>query len=197
MQWTQTLESIGVSTESRGPVAGRAQAERWPQSPAEFEALIENVQDELVHFAFCRLRSIPDAEDVVQEILVEAYIGREKHRAVAMVRPYLYRMVANRCTDLLRKRKRTETIDEAAAAAIPAAQDNDQSEAVRRLRQIEQALSHLPEQQAEVMRLRIFTGLPFASIAAAVGASEPTIKSRFRYAVDKLRSILIPKEAKR
>lgn len=34
----------------------------WPRSVAGFDALIEATQHRLIHFAFCRLRSLPDAE---------------------------------------------------------------------------------------------------------------------------------------
>src|ERR1017187_1991093 len=103
MGWTIPLTL--AATPETAPVDGTV---RWPQSVAEFERLVEAVQDELVHFAFCRLRSLEDAEDTVQDVLVRAYLEREKRRGVTGVRPYLFRMVANRCTDILRQRQRAE-----------------------------------------------------------------------------------------
>ena len=164
-------------------------AGRWPQSVEEFELLVGAVQNELVHFAFCRLRSLPDAEDTVQDVLVRAYLDREKHRAVTGVHPYLFRMVANRCTDILRQRQRAErrrAPSDPADLAIPEAQDP----AVERLEEIEGLLARLPRRQAEAIRLRVFACLPFAAIAETVGVSLPTIKSRFRYGVERLRGIL-------
>jgi RNA polymerase sigma-70 factor (ECF subfamily) len=184
MGWTMpltlqaTLEAEPVDT-----------AGRWPQSPAEFEDLVEAVQDELVHFAFCRLRSLEDAEDTVQEVLVRAYLEREKRRAVTGVRPYLFRMVANRCTDVLRQRQRAERRRDPSAPADLAARIGPESP-VDRLEEIERLLMRLPERQAEAIRLRVFGCLPFAAIAEAVGVSLPTIKSRFCYGVERLRGIL-------
>jgi RNA polymerase sigma-70 factor, ECF subfamily len=170
-------------------------AGRWPQSVEEFERLVEAVQDELVHFAFCRLRSLEDAEDAVQDVLVRAYLDREKHRGVIQVRPYLFRMVANRCTDVLRQRQRSERRrDRLGQAAIDGRTGPEP--AVERLDEIERLLTCLPERQAEAIRLRVFGCLPFAAIAEAVGVSLPTIKSRFRYGVERLRGILT-KEAGR
>lgn len=157
--------------------------EQWPQTVAQFEALVEAVQDELVHFAYCRLRQLPDAEDVVQEVLVRAYLDRARHCAVMRVRPYLYRMVANRCTDLLRRRKWTRPLPTASEQAAPESPDG-------RLKEVEALLSQLPKRQADAIRLRIFAGLPFQSIAEAAGVSLPTIKSRFRYGVERLRQLL-------
>lgn len=197
MEWTQTLENTGASIRAFDAETGAAAA-GWPQSRAAFERLVEAVQDELVRFAYYRLRSLPDAEDVVQDVLVDAYIGREKHRDVEQVRAYLYRMVSNRCTDLQRKQGRAGApVGDEAAARLAAPPPSDEAESMSRLAWIEATISKLPEQQAEVMRLRIYGGLPFASIAETVGASVPTIKSRFRYGVERLRGMLNPKEAQR
>lgn len=184
MDWTIPLTLHAMAQTEPVDTAGR-----WPQSVAEFERLVEAVQDELVHFAFCRLRSLEDAEDTVQDVLVRAYLEREKRRGVTGVRPYLFRMVANRCTDILRQRQRAERrrdpSDPADLAGRPGAEP-----AVDRLEEIERLLVRLPRRQAEAIRLRVFGCLPFAAIAEAVGVSLPTIKSRFRYGVERLRGIL-------
>ena len=184
MGWT-----IPFTLQATPDTAPMDTAGRWPQSVEQFEGLVKAVQDELVHFAFCRLRSLEDAEDAVQDVLVRAYLEREKHRAVTGVRPYLFRMVANRCTDVLRQRQRAERrrdpSDPADLAACPGPDP-----AVDRLDDIERLLGRLPERQAEAIRLRVFGCLPFAAIAEAVGVSLPTIKSRFRYGVERLRGIL-------
>lgn len=184
MGWT-----IPFTLQATPDTAPMDTAARWPQSVEQFEGLVKAVQDELVHFAFCRLRSLEDAEDAVQDVLVRAYLEREKHRTVTGVRPYLFRMVANRCTDVLRQRQRAERrrdpSDPADLAACPGPDP-----AVDRLDDIERLLGRLPERQAEAIRLRVFGCLPFAAIAEAVGVSLPTIKSRFRYGVERLRGIL-------
>jgi RNA polymerase sigma-70 factor (ECF subfamily) len=48
----------------------------------------------------------------------------------------------------------------------------------------------LPVEQREVFLMREVMDMPFADIAAAVGASEPTVKSRMRYALTRLRQAL-------
>ena len=52
------------------------------------------------------------------------------------------------------------------------------------------AVAALPDDQREVFLMREVMEMPFAEIAAAVGASEPTVKSRMRYALEKLRAAL-------
>lgn len=153
----------------------------WPQSVAEFDALIEATQHRLIRFAYCRLHTLADAEDVVQDVLVQAYRDRERHRDVENVVPFLFRMVANRSTDLLRKRKHSAGPPDEATAAPEAAQDDYW---------VAGLLERLPAPQAEVIRLRIYGELPFDDVARSIGCSVPTVKSRFRYGIEKLRRLL-------
>ena len=170
-----------------------SQAENWPQTVSDFEYLIESTQDELIRFAFYRLGNRDDAEDVVQDVYVEAYRDRAKRRHITRVRPYLFRMVGNRCFDLLRARSRNsgEVVEESASAgddAFSSMAAREEAEA------LSLALESIPPKEAEVIRLRTFADLSFAEIAEAVGTPVSTVKSRFRYGLDKLRRLLIPKE---
>jgi RNA polymerase sigma-70 factor (ECF subfamily) len=159
--------------------------EGWPQTIREFEALVEAIQDRLLHFAFYRLGDLQDAEDAVQEAFVRAYADREKLRKITWVAPYLFRMVGNRCTDLLRKRQRAgPLLEETSAAKLP-------GESALEQQRIEGLLGRLPQRQAEVLRLRVFADLQFDEIAEAVGRSVPTVKSQFRRGIERLRRILI------
>jgi RNA polymerase sigma-70 factor (ECF subfamily) len=51
-------------------------------------------------------------------------------------------------------------------------------------------LDQIPESEAEVIRLRAWSDLSFAEVAVAVGAAESTVKSRFRYGIEKLRRLV-------
>ena len=172
-------------TESAANGRAADAATPWPQSIREFEALVDALGGRLVHFAFCRLHSAADAEDVVQDVLVQAYRDRERHKGVDNAVPFLFRMVANRSTDVLRRRKRApgpleDTVPE--IAAVPAQPDAG--------RRAEALLAELPSAQAEAIRLRVYGELPFEAVARIAGCSVPTVKSRFRYGIEKLRRIL-------
>lgn len=157
-------------------------ADQWPQTLDEFERRVVSVQDGLVHFARCRLGNQQDAEDAVQDVLVQAWAQRMQLAAITRFTPYVYRMVANRCTDLLRRRSRVVTF-----APEPAGQASDPG--------VSELLEKLPHDQAEVLRLRLWTGLSFAEIADVMRCSVPTTKSRFRYGIDRLRRLLTRGEA--
>jgi RNA polymerase sigma-70 factor (ECF subfamily) len=151
----------------------------WPQSVADFDALIEATQRRLIQFAFCRLRSLADAEDVVQDVYVQAYRDRERHRDVDNAVPFLFRMVANRSTDLLRKRVgHAEVCPTQVERAVDCSADSAEHQ-----QWIDTLLARLPARQAAVIRLRIYGELPFDAVARSVGCSVPTVKSRFRYGI--------------
>jgi RNA polymerase sigma-70 factor (ECF subfamily) len=161
--------------------------DRWPQTAGEFDRLIEATQDELVQFAFYRLGNRSDAEDAVQDVYVHCFQQRVKLRSIADVQPYLYRMVRNRCTDLLRKRKCRESAPGLEARNDALADLLAREEAA----QFARLLNEIPEREADVLRLRAWSNLSFEEVAAAVGAPVATVKSRFRYGIEKLRRLLL------
>ncbi len=62
--------------------------------------------------------------------------------------------------------------------------------ASERAHELGRLLDQIPAREADVIRLRAWSELSFAETALAVGASVPTVKSRFRYGIEKLRRLL-------
>jgi RNA polymerase sigma-70 factor (ECF subfamily) len=131
--------------------------------------------------------STSDAEDVVQEAFIRFWRSRDR---VAEPAGYLFACVKHVALDWQRGRRRQLRREEATARAeaepllaVPIEQDE------RRAR-VEAALRTLPENQAEVLVLRIWGGLTFSQIAAALDVPENTAASRYRYALARLREQL-------
>jgi RNA polymerase sigma-70 factor (ECF subfamily) len=128
-----------------------------------------------------------DAEDLVQEAFMRFWKSREQ---VAEPAGYLFACVKHVALDWQRGRRRQLRREAGAARseaeplfAAPIEQQERQSA-------IEAALRTLPANQAEVLVLRIWSELTFPQIAAAVGVSENTAASRYRYALARLREQL-------
>ena len=62
---------------------------------------------------------------------------------------------------------------------------------------LEQLLAPLPAEQAEVVRLHFTDDLSMAEIAEVLGLKRDTVKSRYRYAMEKLRKMLATSLASR
>jgi len=164
----------------------------WPQSAADFEALIDYFQDRLLRLAFRKVGCLAEAEEIVQEVFVRAFAQRAERANVTNVTPYLYRMTLNLCTDRHRRRRRDhvsnghdilEPVDMRPGAL-------ERAMAAEELLRINKLLNCLPAPQAEVLRLSVLDELSMADIAKILDASIPTLKSRLRYGLKKLRRVL-------
>jgi RNA polymerase sigma-70 factor (ECF subfamily) len=141
----------------------------------------------LVLFARQWVASRADAEDVVQEAFVRFWRSRQRATDPAA---YLYACVKRCALDWQRGRQRQARREQ--AAARPEAEPLflgplDQAE---RRAAITAALRTLPENQREVLVMKIWGGLSFPQIAEALRISANTAASRYRYALAKLREQL-------
>jgi RNA polymerase sigma-70 factor, ECF subfamily len=193
------LSALPIGEESAGRQGEPAlkdaetQGDGWPQSHRDFEGLVDTYLDPLLRYAARRLRNIHDAEDVVQGVFVRAYAERAKHKAVVRIGPYLYRMVANACTDSLRRNRDRMALHEDLDPEEPCSIEKLPSEAVvaeEEARRVEALLHLLPEIQAEAIRLRVFGELSLREIAETLGCPMDTVSSRLRYGFKRLRQIV-------
>jgi RNA polymerase sigma-70 factor (ECF subfamily) len=171
------------------------QGPAWPQSHSEVAALVDAYAGRLVRYAFRQLGDYQEAEDVVQQVFVRAFVDPSPRRKVAAVGPYLYRSVGNACTDLLRRRNCAAVFrEEISIPELLAGSDGpaEIAQAAEGLRRAESLLGRLPQEQAEAIRLRVFDGLRLAEIAEVLGCSLNTVCSRLRYGFGKLRNLVSP-----
>ena len=70
-----------------------------------FDALVDRYRDLAFAYAFARLNSREEAEDVVQEAFVRALVALNRFRADGSWGAWLMRIVRNRCHDCLRRRR--------------------------------------------------------------------------------------------
>ena len=112
------------------------------------------------------LKDVAEAEDVVQEAMMRLWkIAPDWRTGEAQVSTWLYRVVANLCTDRLRKTGRGVALD-----AIPEPEDDtpgavDQMVAAERAKALDDALDQLPGRQKQAVVLRHIEGLSNPEIA--------------------------------
>ncbi|CUH65689.1 Sigma-W factor [Thalassovita gelatinovora] len=118
-----------------------------------------------------------EAEDVAQDAMLRLWkIAPEWRQGEAKVTTWLYRVVANLCTDRLR-RKRSVAID-----AIPEPEDESASAAdgiqdAARMNALYAALDELPERQRQAVVLRHIEGLGNPEIAEILEISTEAVES--------------------
>jgi RNA polymerase sigma-70 factor (ECF subfamily) len=128
-----------------------------------------------------------DAEDVVQEAVVRFW--RSRHRVAEPI-AYLYACVKRCALDWRRGRGRRSRREEAAARPEAEPLFAGPLEEEERRAAVAAALGHLPEEQREVLVMKVWGGLTFPQIGEALRTSPNTAASRYRYALAKLREQL-------
>jgi RNA polymerase sigma-70 factor, ECF subfamily len=171
---------------------------------AAFTVLVRRHQGPLFNFALRYLRSSPVAEEVVQDAFVRVVQNAAEFKHEARFSTWLYTITRNLCIDQTRKRalRRHPSLDEPKKAEegdgpTLGEQTADGKASVERAvvsleirERVAGAIDALPEEQREVFLMREVSNLPFKEIAEIVGVSENTVKSRMRYALERLQEAL-------
>ena len=132
------------------------------------------------------------AEDVVQDVFISFVKSADKFQLRGSLKGYLATCVANRARDRLRKNKRRQTVAISQAGQLAANTAGPVQLAIEseELEKAERAMTQLPYEQRETIVMRLHGGLKFKTIAKLQDVSIKTVQGRYRYGLDKLRSIL-------
>jgi RNA polymerase sigma factor (sigma-70 family) len=146
-------------------------------NPGAFETLVDRYQGRLLGFCRQMLGSTEDAEDVLQEVFVNAYRAMLADEREINLRPWLYRIARNRCLNQLRRptADAQESMD-----MVPAAEASSTAEKVHNREEFRQLLTDvgkLPETQRSALLLREMDALSYEEIAVAMDTSVPSVKS--------------------
>jgi RNA polymerase sigma factor (sigma-70 family) len=146
-------------------------------NPGAFEAIVDRYQGRLLGFCRQMLGSTEDAEDVLQEVFVNAYRAMLADEREINLRPWLYRIARNRCLNHLRKptADAQESMD-----MVPAVEASSTAEKVHNREEFRQLLTDvgkLPETQRSALLLREMDAMSYEEIAQAMETSVPSVKS--------------------
>lgn len=145
----------------------------------------------LLTLATALLNDVNKAEDVVHDFFVSFAQSGEKLRIDGNFKWYLATCVTNRVRDRLRARH-LQTVDLDQADSIYSDANEPDSAAVcnEELQKLCMAMEQLPYEQREVVLLHTKGYMKFSQIARLQDVSIKTVQSRYRYGLDKLRSLL-------
>jgi RNA polymerase sigma-70 factor (ECF subfamily) len=132
------------------------------------------------------------AQDVLQDVFVKFIESIDTFELTGSLGGYLAACVVNRARDYLRRDRRRlgEPLDETHEVESPQHGPLDAAITDEQHRRLVGDLAKLPCEQREVVLLHLLAGLKFRQIAGSQGVSAKTVESRYRYGLDKLRSLL-------
>ena len=164
-----------------------------------FEQLYARHRLRLYRYLLGQLRDGALAEELFQDVWQKVIGARAGWRPEASFATWLYRIAHNRLADhwraLRHRPPAPEDADERTARVPDPATPERQLSDFEQRRQLQLALDALPPEQREVITLRLEQELSLEEIGEVTGAGRETVKSRLRYAMDKLRARLGPEAA--
>lgn len=159
-----------------------------------FEQLYARHRGPLYRFLLRQLRDPALADEFFQDVWQRVIAARRGWKPEAAFTTWLFRIAHNRLNDHWRALKHRPPAPDDAEDRTARVQDPDTPE--RQLSEFEQrrrlqlAMAELPEDQREVLHLRLEQELTLEEIGEITGVGRETVKSRLRYAMDKLRARL-------
>jgi RNA polymerase sigma-70 factor (ECF subfamily) len=138
-------------------------------------------------FAFCHqfVRDAARAEELAQDVFLNLYRARDRYRATARFKTFLYRVASNHCLNELRRSEHSarqisgpedapadpDSLPSGAAGPEEVAQGKALEAAVRDL------MARLPEKQRAALVLCRFEGLSYEEIAQVLETTVSAVKS--------------------
>lgn len=153
--------------------------------------IYDKYADYLLTCATALLNDPALAEDAVHDVFVSFARSVERFRLRGSLKAYLATSVVNRSRDYLRKRpRRPQCLDDIQLPASSQGPPDSGLILAEQTARLSDALAQIPDDQREVVVLKIKAGLKFRQIAAMQAVSIDTAQGRYRYGMDKLRSLL-------
>ena len=154
--------------------------------------LVRRYEGPLYSF-ICRMRGSPDeASDLFQETFMRVCRHAETFRGDSSFKTWLYSIAANLCRSRLRsvrhERSRVSPLDDDVVDASPGPDRSAQSDEIGK--RIGLAVKELPDDQREVIILRVYDRMSYREVAEVVGRPLGTVKSQMQRALGRLRTTL-------
>jgi RNA polymerase sigma-70 factor (ECF subfamily) len=159
--------------------------------PDAFGQLVARYYDACWRFAYHMLGERADAEDVIQETFLRAYLALARYDERDQFRGWLFRILTNQCRNALTsrgRRARRFIQDDAAldgAAAPPSGPPTGMQDAT-----LSKALAQLDPAQREALLLKYAEGLEYTEMSAMTGVGESALKMRVKRGSERLRALL-------
>jgi RNA polymerase sigma-70 factor (ECF subfamily) len=154
--------------------------------------IYEKYKNELLKLAVVLVNDVNAAEDTVQDVFVNFAQSAEEIRISGNLKKYLAVCVANRIRNRKRDQQRHQlsSIDEANDVSCNLKRPEQWAILSEQLKLLSNAMAQIPDKQREVVALYMQGEMTFRQIAGIQNVSIDTIQGRYRYGLDKLRSLL-------
>lgn len=161
-------------------------------STKAFRCIYDKYKQHMLKVSTSLLNDKSVAEDVVHDVVVSLAQSAHSIKISGNLKSFLATCVANRARNINNRHRLHGTVDLAQAEYIRSKSPGPQQWIVNNedSDRLNNALSQLPYDQREVITLHLYGRIKFKKIAQMQQTSINTVQSRYRYGLDKLRSLL-------
>jgi RNA polymerase sigma-70 factor (ECF subfamily) len=156
--------------------------------PAAVELIWDRYARDLLAFLQAIVCSKHDAEDVLGAVFVRIVRKWRKLARAKCLNAYIYGIARNEAASFLRVKQRTRGSAPGGEVWLEPAEPGD--ERAELAEELQVALGRLPQSQREVVVLKVYRDKTFEEIGEMLGVSLNTAASRYRYAMERLRTLL-------
>ena len=147
---------------------------------------MEAEKRKLFCYACYRLGNAEEAKDILQDLFITLYETPGVAESTNNLKSYIFRSLSNKCNALLQKRQQLQIVN------IESKEASEQEEYQpanfeQEFKLINRLLETIPQEQSEVIRLHIHGEKTFKEIGDILQIPEASVKSRYRYGIEKLR----------
>jgi RNA polymerase sigma-70 factor (ECF subfamily) len=152
------------------------------------ELIYDNYSSMIYGVIYMKCRNRAESDDLLQKVFIKIVDKREKLAFTKHLKSYICRLAINEVNDYFRrKQKKLDT---------QKYQLHQEQKSVFNTTQLEvdslkKALLDLPEDQNQVVMMKVFQNFTFKDIGHLLGISANTAASRYRYALSNLRKSVV------
>ena len=166
------------------------------QDPARqkeaFECIVNEYSEQLYWQIRRMVLSHEDANDLLQNTFIKAWINIDYFRAEAKLSTWLYRIALNECLTFLNKQRATSTVslDDSEADALQKLESDPYFSGDKAEIALQKALLALPEKQRMVFNLKYYQEMKYEEMSEIFGTSVGALKASYHHAVKKIEKFL-------
>ena len=167
--------------------------ERCKQGDTEaLQSIYDRYRESLLVVAMALTGNLAEAEDILHDVFLGFVHNLDRFKLSGKLKAYLAVCVVNQARNHLKRANLRQASDVDQVEIVARDQRNPVNTAIcnEQVHLISQAMVRLPMEQRSVIALHLRMGMTFREIGKHLQLSVPTAKSRYRYGITKLRSIL-------
>ena len=169
----------------------RALVERCRQDDeGAFQELVDGYKNLVFAMIARTVQDRSQVEDLAQDVFLRVHRGLPYFRGEARLSTWIFRIVANVCTQARTRRPAPISLDDERSAPITPSGADPQFADIELRDRLEKAIARLPDQQRLLIAAHYLQGVQYEDLADALGLPLGTVKTHLYRAKRRLRELL-------